>query len=49
MVEDEPGPVEGRSSRAIGQKMSGGLQAWITSNRPERLAFSVSQAVARKE
>ena len=38
-----------RKARPIGQKMSGGLQAWITAKRPDRLALSVSQAVARKE
>ena len=49
MVEDEPGALETRKASAIGQKMSGGLQAWITAKRPERLALSVSQAVARNE
>ena len=29
--------------------MSGGLQAWITANRPFRRALSVSRAVARNE
>ena len=38
-----------RKKRAIGQKMSGGLQAWITAKRPDRLARSVIQAVARNE
>ncbi len=33
----------------MGQKMSGGLQAWMTANRPDRRALSVSQAVARNE
>ena len=33
----------------MGQKMSGGLQAWITAKRPARLALSASQAVARNE
>ena len=34
---------------ARGQKISGGLQAWITAKRPERLAFSAIQVVARNE
>ncbi len=34
---------------AIGQKMSGGLHACMTANRPRRRAFSVSHAVARNE
>ena len=38
-----------RKTRAMGQKMSGGLQAWITAKRPDRLALSASQAVARNE
>ena len=34
---------------AIGQKMSGGLHACITANRPDRRALRASQAVARNE
>ena len=49
VVEDEPGPSMTRNAEAIGQKMSGGLQAWITANRPDRRALSVSRAVARNE
>jgi hypothetical protein len=34
-----------RSQRAIGQKMSGGLQACIASNGPLRRALAISRAV----
>ena len=38
-----------RKARASGQKISGGLQAWITAKRPERLALIAPHAVARNE
>ena len=38
-----------RKASAIGQKMSGGLHAWTTSNRPCRRARMTSHAVARNE
>ena len=33
----------------MGQKMSGGLQLWMTAKRPRRAALMVSHRVARKE
>ena len=40
VVEHELGPLDSRKARAMGQKMSGGLHAWRTANRPLRRALA---------